>query len=99
MLFYLGNLGRSSRKFEKKYGLHKLYKILEKQSGETQTFDTYFVFLEFLKKNKCWLMIQKVPCRNNWCILNIELYKKTHYYAYRFKVTPIFLLFNNFTPY
>ena len=39
-------LSQSSRKFEKKYGLHKLQNILENQSGETWAFTGYFVSLE-----------------------------------------------------
>ena len=46
-------LGRSGRKFEKKYGLHKLLDILENQSGETWAFTVYFVSFEFLNRIEC----------------------------------------------
>ena len=47
-------IGGSSRKFGKKYCLPKLLNILEKQSGEIETFDAYFALLNYL----CFLLIK-----------------------------------------
>ena len=67
-----------SMECEIKNSLHKLYNILEKQSGKTWTFAVNFVSLEFLNRNKYLLMIQELSCRNSVCILNIKLYRKMH---------------------
>ena len=71
--------GQEQQKIKKKVQSPQTF--LDKQSGKIQTFDTYFVFLECLIKNKCRLMIQELSCRNYLCLLHIKLYKKMQWYS------------------
>ena len=44
-------------------------KNFRQQTGEIKTFDTHYVFLDFLNKNKCRLMIQKLTFGKKTCVL------------------------------
>ena len=58
-------LGPDQQEIWKKGRSQQTLKYFSKQSGKTLAFAVYFVSLELLNRNKCWLMIQELFCRSS----------------------------------